>query len=132
MRARGVATSTSGSESEAIFANITIINRIRQFDTAGGSSLWSTLGDGSPIGYRPAAEEASGMASSVTTGAYIAVAGDLKKYQIVDRLGTVLVLVPAVIDQAAGRPTAPRLARLPQSRRRPSGPRRVQGILKVK
>ena len=92
-------------QSPAIFANITIINRIRQFDTAGGSSLWSTLGDGSPdrvLGLP--LREASGMASSVTTGAYIAVAGDLKKYQIVDRLGTVLVPVPAVIDQATGRP----------------------------
>lgn len=90
----------------AIFANVTILNRIRQFDTAGGASVWSNLGDGSPervLGLP--LREASGMAATVTTGSYIAVLGDFSQYLIADRLGTTVVPIPAVIDQATGRPS---------------------------
>ena len=90
----------------AIFANITILDKVRQFDTSGGASLWTNLGDGSPerlLGLP--LREASGMAATVTTGSYIAVLGDWDKYLIADRLGTTVVPIPAVIDQATGRPS---------------------------
>lgn len=69
-------------------ANFAILNRIRQFDTSGGSSFWANLGAGVPeqlLG-RPV-YEASAMASTVTTGSNILLAGDFSEFVIVDRVG---------------------------------------------
>jgi HK97 family phage major capsid protein len=89
----------------AVVGNVTQINRMRQFDTAGGSSYWTNLGQGAPpeiLGLRLA--EASGMASTITTGSKIAVAGDFAKMVIVDRLGLTVQFSPVLLDQATGRP----------------------------
>jgi HK97 family phage major capsid protein len=93
-------------ESPAVVGNVAIINAMRQFDTAGGSSYWTNLGEGAPpavLGLKLA--EASGMVSTKTTGSKILVAGDFSKYQIVDRLGMTVVFNPMLMDQATARPT---------------------------
>lgn len=90
----------------AVVGNVAIINKTRQFDTAGGSSYWTNLGQGAPaevLGLRLA--EASGMVSTTTTGSKILVAGDFDKYQIVDRLGMTVIYNPMLMDQATARPT---------------------------
>lgn len=90
----------------AMVGNVTLINKLRQFDTAGGASYWTNLGEGAPakvLGLQLA--EASGMASTITTGSKILVAGDFDKYQIVDRLGMTVLYNPMLLDQATGRPT---------------------------
>ncbi|NEN06335.1 phage major capsid protein [Diaminobutyricibacter tongyongensis] len=89
----------------AVVGNVAIINKTRQFDTAGGSSYWTNLGEGAPaqvLGLRLA--EASGMVSTTTTGSKILVAGDFDKYQIVDRLGMTVIFEPLLQDQVTGRP----------------------------
>jgi HK97 family phage major capsid protein len=48
--------------------------------------------------------EASGMASTITTGSKIVVAGDFAKMVIVDRLGLTVQFSPVLLDQATGRP----------------------------
>jgi HK97 family phage major capsid protein len=56
-------------KSLARIGNIAQINRLRAFDTAGGSSYWTNLGQGAHetvLGMRLA--EASGMVSTLTTG----------------------------------------------------------------
>ena len=93
--------------SPAFLASYPVLNHIRQFDTAGGASLWTNLGQGTPqelLGYRVA--EASSITSTIGAGNRIAVVGDMAKYVIVDRLGTTVVPVPAVTDASNGnRPT---------------------------
>ena len=89
----------------AVVGNVAIINKTRQFDTAGGSSYWTNLGEGAPpavLGLQLA--EASGMASTTTTGSKILVAGDFDKFQIVDRVGMTVLFEPLLQDQATGRP----------------------------
>ncbi|CAN5515939.1 hypothetical protein BH10ACT6_BH10ACT6_01210 [soil metagenome] len=89
----------------AVVGNVAIINKLRQFDTAGGSSYWTNLGQGAPasvLGLQLA--EASGMVSTTTTGSKILVAGDFDKFQIVDRVGMTVVYEPFLQDQATGRP----------------------------
>ena len=54
----------------AVVGNVSIINKTRQFDTAGGSSFWTNLGQGAPaqvLGMQLA--EASGMVGTTTTEA---------------------------------------------------------------
>jgi HK97 family phage major capsid protein len=90
----------------AVVGNVAIINKTRQFDTAGGSSYWTNLGEGAPakvLGLQLA--EASGMVNTITTGSKILVAGDFDKYQIVDRLGMTVMYNPMLMDQATARPT---------------------------
>jgi HK97 family phage major capsid protein/HK97 family phage prohead protease len=91
-----------------IIANRAIYNRIRQFDTYGGASLWVRLLDGlgnELIGYP--AREASVMASTVVTGDKVMVMGDFKQFLIVDRLGMSIELIPHLFG-ANGRPTGQR------------------------
>lgn len=93
-------------KSPAVVGNVAILNKTRQFDTAGGSSYWTNLGQGQPetvLGMR--LFEASSMVSTTTTGSKILVAGDFDKFQIVDRLGMTLLYEPMVKDQATARPT---------------------------
>ena len=89
----------------AVVANVAIINKMRQFDTAGGASYWTNLGQAGPpevLGLRLA--EASGMVNTTTTGSKIAVAGDFKKMAIVDRIGMIVQFSPVLLDQATARP----------------------------
>jgi HK97 family phage major capsid protein len=86
-------------------ANFSILSKIRQFDTSGGSSFWANLGAGTPeqlLG-RPV-YESSAMSSSVTTGSNILIAGNFQEFVIVDRVG-MSVLYDDNIKGANQRPT---------------------------
>jgi HK97 family phage major capsid protein len=84
--------------------NRAIYNRVRQFDTQGGASIWTeSLNVGiannrtgntgyNLIGYP--ANEASVMATALTTGTAILVLGDFRQFLIVDRVGMDVELVP--------------------------------------
>jgi HK97 family phage major capsid protein len=90
----------------AIVANVGIINKTRQFDTAGGSSYWTNLGASQPervLGIP--LYESTTMVSTTTTGSKIAVAGDFSQYAIVDRVGMTVAYEPMVKDSATARPT---------------------------
>lgn len=90
----------------AVVMNVGIINKTRQFDTAGGASYWTNLGQGQPetvIGM-PIYESTS-MVATTTTGSKIAVAGDWNQYCIVDRVGMSVMYEPMVKDSATARPT---------------------------
>jgi HK97 family phage major capsid protein len=68
--------------------NFSILNKIRQFDVYGGSSFWANLGADLPpqlLG-RPV-YESSEMASSITTGSNVLLAGNFNEFIIVDRVG---------------------------------------------
>lgn len=72
-------------------ANVAIQNRIRQFDTSGGSSLWAQLGAGTPpVLLGSSSYETSDMDGSITALAenYVLGYGDWNAaYVIVDRVG---------------------------------------------
>jgi HK97 family phage major capsid protein len=93
-------------QSLAVVMNVGIINKTRQFDTAGGSSYWTNLGAGQPetvIGFP--IQESTSMVATTTTGSKIAVAGDFSQYAIVDRVGMTVMYEPMVKDAATARPT---------------------------
>lgn len=84
-------------------ANKAIYNKVRQFDTGGGASLWERLGAGLPaqlIGYP--VHEASAMDGSwnvaATANNYIAILGDFRNYLIADRAGLSVEFVPHRVD----------------------------------
>lgn len=78
-------------------ANKAIMNKIRQFDTAGGSSFWANLGMGQPERLLDAPiYKTSTMDSAVTTGAQVLLAGDFSEYVIVDRVGMAVLYEPMV------------------------------------
>lgn len=91
-------------------------NRARQFDTAGGSSLWAQLGDdrpalllGKPI------YESEDMDGVITAAAenYMAVFGDFSNFVIADRIGMTVEFIPHLFQQTTagsgfGRPTGQR------------------------
>jgi HK97 family phage major capsid protein len=97
------------ASSASWLANKTITNLIRSFDTSGGSSFIANLGMGTPTQLlgQPL-YEASDMASTVTTGSSILLAGDFREYLIYDRIGVSLEYIPNVFDQATGRPSGQR------------------------
>lgn len=84
-----------------------IYNKMRQFDTAGGSALWGQLSEGrhSELLGRPDFV-AEAMDSTVTALAdnLILVFGDFSNYIVADRIGTTLSYIPHLFG-AAGRPT---------------------------
>lgn len=91
-------------------------NRARQFDTAGGSSLWAQLGDGRPAQLlgRPVyeAEDMDGVINA-TQENYMAVFGDFSNYVIADRIGMTVEFIPHLFQQTTagsgfGRPTGQR------------------------
>jgi HK97 family phage major capsid protein len=88
-------------------------NKARQFDTAGGANLVMYLPAGlandvprggnmgqTVLGYP--ANEASGMASVLTTGSKILVLGDPRYYIIVDRIGMDIEVIPHLFGAAQG------------------------------
>jgi HK97 family phage major capsid protein len=92
-------------------------NRARQFDTAGGSSLWAQLGDDRPallLG-RPA-YEAEAMDGVITAAAenYMAIFGDFSEgFIIADRIGMTVEFIPHLFRQTTagagfGQPTGQR------------------------
>ncbi|GLW32268.1 phage major capsid protein [Actinoplanes regularis] len=91
-------------------------NRARQFDTAGGSSLWAQLGDGRPANLlgKPVyeAEDMDG-AINATQENYMSVFGDFSNYVIADRIGMTVEFIPHLFQQTTagsgfGRPTGQR------------------------
>jgi HK97 family phage major capsid protein len=91
-------------------------NRARQFDTAGGSSLWAQLADDRPpllLGkgvYE--AEDMDGVINA-TQENYMAVFGDFSNYVIADRIGMTVEFIPQLFQQTTagsgfGRPTGQR------------------------
>lgn len=83
-------------------------DRVRQFDTAGGASLWVQLEFDKPAHLlgKPA-YELSTMDSALTNGSKIMVYGDFEHFLIVDRLGMSVELIPHLFG-ASGRPTGKR------------------------
>lgn len=92
-------------------AHRAIYNLTRRFDTQGGASLWTTLGNGLPqelLG-RPVAT-AEAMDSTVTAAASnpILIFGDFSNYVIADRIGTTIEYIPHLFGAAGRRPTGQR------------------------
>jgi HK97 family phage major capsid protein len=80
-------------------ANLAILNKIRQFDTAGGSSLWAQLAaDRPPVLMGRPVYESSTMNGVITALAsnYVLVAADMSQYTIVDRVGMTVLFEPIV------------------------------------
>lgn len=78
-------------------ANVSIINKFRQLDTAGGASFWTNLGKGQPETLLGAPiYESTTMASALTSGNLVAVMGDFGQFIIVDRVGVSLIYEPLV------------------------------------
>lgn len=90
-------------------ANKAIYNKIRQFDSAGGTNLWQRIGAGLPpelLGYH--AYEASALDSAVTASNPIMLFGDFSNFLILDRIGMNMELIPQVFDPTTARPTGQR------------------------
>jgi HK97 family phage major capsid protein len=83
-------------------------NEVRQLDEAGGSSLWTQIGQGVPAQLlgRPI-YEAEAMDAAVGAGAELAVFGDFSNFVIADRVGTTVEFVPVVMGPN-GRPLGKR------------------------
>ena len=102
-------------------ANRFVYNKVRQFDTAGGASLWvdnlrAGINSGVPtpgntgydlIGY-PANEASAFPATFSPTGTVIALLGDLRYYVIVDRIGMDVEVIPHIFDGSTGFPKGQR------------------------
>jgi HK97 family phage major capsid protein len=109
--------------------NLFTANKIRQFDTAGGSGVWiDNDGVGSVRGLGPQADagaagtitstampkllgrpvwESTAMAAALTTGSKILVIGDWRYFVIVDRVGMDIEILPHLLG-ANRRPTGQR------------------------
>jgi HK97 family phage major capsid protein len=78
-------------------ANVAIINKIRQLDTAGGSSFWTNLGKGQPETLLGAPiYESTTMTASVATTSLMAIFGDFSQFLIVDRVGVSVIYDPLI------------------------------------
>jgi HK97 family phage major capsid protein len=94
----------------SIVGNKAAYQKVRQFDTGGGASLWVQLQFGEPamlLGYP--AYEWSDYSSAVTTGgSTILTIGDFSKYLILDRVGMDVELIPHLFATGANRPSGQR------------------------
>jgi HK97 family phage major capsid protein len=88
-------------------ANKAITNKIRSFDTAGGSSFWANFTMASPpMLLGQPVHEASAMTATIGNGTNIALAGNFDQFYIVDRVGMTVMYEPMVKTTASGgRPT---------------------------
>ena len=78
-------------------ANVAIINKIRQLDTAGGSSFWTNLGKGQPETLLGAPiYESTTMVGTVSAGSLEAIFGDFGQFIIADRVGVSMIYDPLV------------------------------------
>jgi HK97 family phage major capsid protein len=85
------------SPNAAWVANVAIINRFRQLDTAGGASFWTNLGKGQPETLLGAPiYESTTMAGPLTSGNLEAIFGDFGQFIIVDRVGVSMIYEPMV------------------------------------
>jgi HK97 family phage major capsid protein len=87
--------------------SLAVINRIRQFDTAGGAALWETLANDAPARLlgKPF-YELSSMADVATSVKFL-VYGDFSRFVIVDRIGLNVEVLPLLLG-ANRRPTGER------------------------
>lgn len=106
----------------AIVANRFVLNKVRQFDTAGGSGVWGLGPVNGQLGYSlpnvkdgnlqaqilgyPTYEDTA-MVAALTTASKIAVMGDFRHFLIVDRVGMDIEIVPHLFG-ANQRPTGQR------------------------
>lgn len=91
----------------SFLANELVYSLIRQFDTDGGSSLWATLGNGTPaqlLGKPVYGAEDMDATITASVANYLAIFGDFSNYVIADRVGMTVEFVPHLFG-AAGRPT---------------------------
>jgi hypothetical protein len=94
-------------------ANNLIYNKIRAFDTAGGSAFWANYGMGRPAELlgRPA-YEAEAMDGTVTTSGavsnFILIFGDFSNYVIADRIGMSVEFIPHMFHTSNNRPSGQR------------------------
>lgn len=87
----------------AWLAHKAIYNKVRQFDTSGGGGFWTNLNFGQPANLLGApAMKSSAMASAVSTGANVLLAGDFSQYYIVDRIGMSVIYDPLIKTTASG------------------------------
>jgi HK97 family phage major capsid protein len=88
-------------------AHRSIYNKMRQFDTNGGSALWGQLGDarkGELLGRPDYVAEAMDGTITALAENYVLAFGDFQNYVVVDRVGTTLSYIPHLFG-ASGRPT---------------------------
>jgi HK97 family phage major capsid protein len=82
----------------AWIADLLIMNRIRQFETTGGSlaAVWvqGLAADLPPTLLGKSIYEASAMPDDATTGKKFLIIGDFKRYLIADRIGLTVDLIP--------------------------------------
>jgi HK97 family phage major capsid protein len=83
-------------------ANVAIINKFRQLDTAGGASFWTNLGKGQPETLLGAPiYESTTMSATTAVGSLEAVFGDFGSFVVVDRVGVSLIYEPLVKSTTA-------------------------------
>ena len=89
--------------------DLAILNRVRDFSTAGGGSVWepSVQEDNPDRLLGKPAYEASEMPNDATTGNKFLVYGDFSRYVIVDRVGLNVEVIPHLMG-ANRRPTGQR------------------------
>lgn len=94
----------------SIVGNRAAFQKVRQFDTAGGANLWVQLQYGAPatlLGY-PAHEWSAYSSAMTTSGSTILTMGDFSKFQIVDRVGMDVEVIPHLFATANNRPSGQR------------------------
>ena len=90
--------------------NLAAGNKIRQFDTSGGASLWTQLQFGSPADLlgRPAYEWSDYSSAVTTSGSTIVTFGDFNYFGIVDRVGLNVEFIQHLFATANNRPSGQR------------------------
>jgi HK97 family phage major capsid protein len=94
----------------AFLANVSVLDRFRQFDTVGSATaVWQDgLQAGTPsslLGYP--VYEASDISGTITNAVKMAVFGDFSRYMILDRVGLTVEVLPHLLG-ANRRPTGER------------------------
>jgi HK97 family phage major capsid protein len=92
-------------------ANIQTYNATRQFDTAGGAALWTTLGNDLPdglIGRRVLEAEAMDGVINATQDNRTIVFGNFNNYVIADRVGMTVEFIPHLFHTSNNRPSGQR------------------------
>ncbi|MEX7470177.1 phage major capsid protein [Mycobacterium adipatum] len=97
----------------AWLANNLIYLRTRQFDTAGGAGLWTTLGNdtpaqllGRPTGEAEAMDATWNAAASADN--FVAIIGNFENYVIADRIGMSVEFIPHLFATGNNRPNGSR------------------------
>lgn len=94
----------------AIVGNKAAFNKIRQFDTGGGASLWVQLQYGAPatlLGY-PAYEWSDYSSAVTTSGSTVLTIGDFSYFGIADRVGLNVEYIQHLFATANNRPSGQR------------------------